>query len=94
LYVIEAMAAGVPVVQPRTGAFPELIEATGGGITYEGDSNALSVALEELLSDPQRARALGQAGRQVALEKFSADAMARATLEFYQEAVSSPAPVV
>jgi glycosyltransferase involved in cell wall biosynthesis len=93
LYVVEAMAAGVPVAQPRTGAFPELIEATGGGITYEGDSNALAAALEELLSNPERARSLGQAGRRAALEKFSAEAMARATLDFYQEAVSSPAQV-
>lgn len=92
LYAVEAMAAGVPVVQPRTGAFPELIEITGGGITYEGDTDALVVALEQLLSDPQRARALGQAGRRAALDKFGADAMARAVLEFYQEAVSSPAP--
>jgi glycosyltransferase involved in cell wall biosynthesis len=92
LYVIEAMAAGVPVVQPRTGAFPELMEATGGGITYEGDSKALVAALEELLSDPERARSLGRAGRQAALEKFSAEAMARSALDFYQEAVSSPAP--
>jgi glycosyltransferase involved in cell wall biosynthesis len=93
LYVIEAMAAGVPVVQPRTGAFPELIEATGGGITYEGDPKALAVALEDLLSNPERVRSLGRAGRQAAVEKFSAEAMARATLDFYQEAVSSPAPV-
>jgi glycosyltransferase involved in cell wall biosynthesis len=93
LYVVEAMAAGVPVVQPRTGAFPELMEATGGGVTYEGDSNALATALEELLSTPERARSLGQAGRRAALEKFSAESMARATLDFYQEAVSSPLPV-
>jgi glycosyltransferase involved in cell wall biosynthesis len=93
LYVIEAMAAGVPVVQPRIGPFPELIEATGGGVTYEGDSNALAVALEELLSDPGRAQLLGQAGRRGALEKFSAEAMARSTLDFYQEAISSPAQV-
>jgi glycosyltransferase involved in cell wall biosynthesis len=93
LYVIESMAAGIPVVQPRTGAFPELIEATAGGVTYEGDSNALAAALEELLSNPERARSLGQAGRRATLEKFSAEAMARATLDFYQEAVSSPLPV-
>jgi glycosyltransferase involved in cell wall biosynthesis len=93
LYVVEAMAAGVPVVQPRTGAFPELIEATGGGVTYEGDSKALAASLEELLSNPERARALGRAGKQAALERFSAEAMARSTLDFYQEAVSNPAPV-
>ena len=87
------MAAGVPVVQPRIGPFPELIEAAGGGVTYEGDSNALAVALEELLSDPGRAQSLGLAGRRAALEKFSAEAMARSTLDFYQEAISSPAQV-
>jgi glycosyltransferase involved in cell wall biosynthesis len=93
LYVIEAMAAGVPVVQPRTGAFPELIETTGGGVTCKGDSKVLAAAIEELLANPERARSLGQAGRRAALEKFSAEAMARSTLEFYQEAVSTPAPV-
>jgi glycosyltransferase involved in cell wall biosynthesis len=93
LYVVEAMAAGAPVVQPRTGAFPEIIEVTGGGITYDGESDALVLALEELLSDSKRARSLGETGRRAALEKFSAEAMARAALEFYQEAVSSPAPV-
>lgn len=93
LYAVEAMAAGVPVVQPRTGAFPEIIEATGGGITYDGESGALVDALEGLLASPERARALGEAGRRAALEKFSAEAMAHSVLDFYQEAVSSPAPV-
>jgi glycosyltransferase involved in cell wall biosynthesis len=44
-FLLEAMAAGVPVVQPRRGAFPELIEATGGGVCYEpgaGDTRDLS----------------------------------------------------
>jgi len=94
LYAVEAMAAGVPVVQPRRGAFPEIIEATGGGVTYDGDSKDLVAALEKLLTDPERARSLGQAGRRAALEKFSAEAMARSVLDFYQEAVSSPVTVV
>jgi glycosyltransferase involved in cell wall biosynthesis len=38
LYVIEALAAGVPVVQPRTAAFPELLEATGGGLLCDPGS--------------------------------------------------------
>jgi len=77
LYVIEAMAAGVPVVQPRVAAFPELIEATGGGVLCApGDPQALAEAIEELLVDPARARALGAAGRRVVFERFSAEAMA------------------
>src|SRR6266581_1113666 len=56
LYVIEAMAAGVPVVQPRAAAFPELIEATGGGVLCApNDPQALADGIEGLLLDPQRA---------------------------------------
>jgi glycosyltransferase involved in cell wall biosynthesis len=86
LYVIEAMAAGVPVVQPRTAAFPELIEATGGGVLCAaGNAPALAEAVEELLLNPPRARALGEAGRRAVFQRFSAEAMARATLQVYTE---------
>jgi len=88
LYVIEALAAGVPVVQPRVAAFPELVEATGGGVLCAaGDARALVEAIEELLLDPARARALGEAGRRAVLERFSAEAMARETLRVLGELV-------
>jgi glycosyltransferase involved in cell wall biosynthesis len=78
LYVIEALAAGVPVVQPRTAAFPELVEATGGGVLCApGDVGALADSLEDLLKNPERARALGEAGRRAVFQNFSAEAMAR-----------------
>src|SRR6202030_2974634 len=61
LYVIEAMAAGLPVVEPRIGAFPELIAATGGGLLCEaGDPKALADAIEQLFLNPERARELGK----------------------------------
>ena len=86
LYVIEALAAGVPVVQPRTAAFPELIEATGGGVLCApGDAQSLAEAIEALLLDPARASALGEAGRLAVTERFSAEAMAQATLRLYGE---------
>jgi glycosyltransferase involved in cell wall biosynthesis len=86
LYVIEAMAAGVPVVQPRAAAFPELVEATGGGLLCaEENPQALAEAIEELLLDPARARALGEAGRRAVFERFSAEAMARAMAQVYAE---------
>jgi glycosyltransferase involved in cell wall biosynthesis len=89
LYVIEAMAAGVPVVQPRAGAFPEIIESTGGGILCEPENpESLGRALEELLLAAERARGMGAAGQRAVLQEFSAEAMARATLEFCQRAVS------
>ncbi len=78
LYVIEALAAGVPVVQPRHAVFPELLAKTGGGVLCEPDNPAaLADAIEGLLRDPEKAKALGAEGRQTVLEKFSADAMAR-----------------
>ncbi|PYT15876.1 MAG: hexosyltransferase [Acidobacteria bacterium] len=50
LYVLEAMAAGVPFVQPRHGVFPEIVEKTGGGILFEpGDPKALAEALLTLI---------------------------------------------
>ena len=89
LYVVEAMAAGVPVVQPRSGAFPEILQAGGGVLCEPENPESLADALEGLLLDPNRAREMGAAGRTVVLEKFSAEAMARATLEFCQEAAAN-----
>ncbi len=84
LYVIEALAAGVPVVQPRAAAFPELVEATGGGVLcVAGDAPALAEAIETLLLNPAHARALGEAGRRAVFERFSAEAMAWAILQLY-----------
>jgi glycosyltransferase involved in cell wall biosynthesis len=91
LYLIEAMATGVPVVQPRTAAFPEIIEATGGGILCEPDNpKALADAIEDLLLNSTRARELGQTGQRAVFENFNAEVMARKTLGVL-EAVASPA---
>ena len=77
LYVIEALAAGVPVVQPRHAAFPELLAATGGGLLCApGDVSALADAIESLLLDPGRARSLGEAGRKAVADKFNVQTMA------------------
>ncbi|NBR86691.1 MAG: glycosyltransferase [Verrucomicrobia bacterium] len=76
LYLIEALAAGVPVVQPRHAAFPELVAATGGGVIAEANAAALSAAIEALLLDPARLRALGEAGRRAVGERFTVDRMA------------------
>jgi glycosyltransferase involved in cell wall biosynthesis len=87
LYVIEALAAGVPVVQPRHAAFPELLEATGGGLLCEPDDpQALAAAVEELLLDPERARTLGERGRQAVREHFSAERMAENAGRVFEQA--------
>lgn len=77
LYVIEALASGVPVVQPRHAAFPELIEATGGGVLCEaGNVGSLADAIEGLLKSPDQARELGRIGRAAVRDRFSAERMA------------------
>lgn len=89
LYLIEALAAGVPVVQPRCASFPELIEATGGGLLCEPDDPAaLAQAVEELLSDPQGARRMGERGRQAVVENFGVDRMAAGVQRVLEQVVS------
>ncbi len=54
LYILEANAAGIPVVQPATGAFPEIIERTKGGIIYSPDTvSELASNLHKLLKNRQ-----------------------------------------
>lgn len=65
LFVLEALAAGVPVVQPAHGAFSELLKSTGGGICYEpGNIESLVQAINELKSDHPRRMQLAKQGRQ------------------------------
>jgi glycosyltransferase involved in cell wall biosynthesis len=86
LYVLEALANGVPVVQPRHGAFPELIEATGGGRLVEpGDAQALADALEDLLTDPEQRYTLGATGQINVREQYNPRVMAEVTLRVLQE---------
>lgn len=100
LYVIEALAAGVPVVQPRHAAFPEIIDAAGGGLIAEPNAGALAQSVESLLLDRERARALGETGQRAVLQHFNVQRMAEGVLNVYRESVagsprlnSNPQPV-
>ena len=86
LFVIESLASGVPVAQPSSGAFPELIELTGGGVLYaQGDAGSLADALESLLLDPARAAELGRGGREIVNARFTSDEMARSFEELFKQ---------
>lgn len=77
LYVIEAQGCGVPVVQPRHGAFPELLDLTRGGLICEPDDpDSLAASLEELLRDKTQRQRLGETGAEVTRARFSASRMA------------------
>ena len=80
-----ALANGVPAAQPRHGAFPELIEATGGGLLVEPDSpRDLVDGLRELATDPERRRRLGHAGRAAVERDFDSRGMAERTAAVYE----------
>jgi len=85
LYVLEAQIMGVPVVEPRIGAIPELVNVTGGGQLYEGHSaDAVAQALMPLLKDSNRAQALGAKGRAGVLEHFDIKDVAKAIVTYYE----------
>ncbi|MCG3178024.1 MAG: D-inositol-3-phosphate glycosyltransferase [Phycisphaerae bacterium] len=89
IYLLEAWAAGVPAVQVAHGAFPELIEATGGGVLVPpGDETALADALADLLTDHDRRLRLGQAARSAVLARFTDAHMAGAMLKVFEEAIA------
>jgi glycosyltransferase involved in cell wall biosynthesis len=76
LYVIEAMACGIPVVQPDSASFTELVAETGGGICVRPrDAEALARGWQQLLGMPEERRRLGNAGRLNVEKKFSARTM-------------------
>ena len=84
IFLLEAMANGVPVVQPRRGAFPEILQKTGGGILVEPDDTAsLAQGILSLWKDPKLVQELGHRGAQGVREHYSASRMAARALEVY-----------
>jgi glycosyltransferase involved in cell wall biosynthesis len=85
LYVLEALANGVPVVQPRHGSFPELVTATGGGLLVEPNDPAdLARGLRQLLENPPHREELGRKGREAVYQRFHAARMADQTVDVYR----------
>jgi glycosyltransferase involved in cell wall biosynthesis len=83
--LLEAMASGVPVVQPRVGAFPEIVDKTGGGVLVEPDSAAsLAGGIYGLWKDPKMAAQFGRRGAEGVRTHFNASQMAARALEAYQ----------
>ena len=86
LYLLEAMACGVPVVQPNHGAFPEIIARTGGGILSKSDAGAdVADAILELWKDPTEAAALGRKGADGVRRHYTVQHMAGNVLKVYLE---------
>lgn len=82
--LLEAMAAGVPVVQPRRGSFTEIIERTGGGLLVDGsDGASLASGLQALIESPSLAGELSKRAFAGVREHYSVSNMARRAIEAY-----------
>jgi glycosyltransferase involved in cell wall biosynthesis len=89
MFLLEAMAAGVPVVQPRRGAFVEVIEQTGGGVLVDADDpEALASALYSLWEDRALAERLGNRAFDRVRDRYTVARSATRLLEVYGEVVS------
>ncbi len=85
LFLLEAMASGVPVAQPRRGAFTEIVETTGGGILVDPDSpDELAEGIRELWLNPSKRKELGSRGFEGVRKHYSASRMAEKVLQIYR----------
>lgn len=95
IYILEALARGVPVVQPAHGSFNELIGMTEGGVLVPpGDPTALAHALADLLRDPDRRRRLGEQGRQAVRSRFTEERMAADMLGVFEDVRTSASTAI
>ncbi|HMB23587.1 MAG TPA: glycosyltransferase family 4 protein, partial [Anaerolineales bacterium] len=86
LSILEALASGVPVVQPEHGAYPEWVKAVQGGLLHRpNDSLDLAQKLSFLLRNDDLRRQMSQHAQQAAWEKFSSERMAADTLEVFRK---------
>lgn len=81
LYLVEALAAGVPVIQPRHCAYPEIVERGGGGVICDDTIEALAAGIVDLATHPETRAGLSDQARRAARECFSVEAMTTGILK-------------
>jgi glycosyltransferase involved in cell wall biosynthesis len=89
LVLLEAMAAGRPVVASRVDGNAELVVNDRTGILVSLESTRIAAAIDELLNDPVKCRRMGEEGRQRVSRDFSPSAMLDRTFAIYDRVLSS-----
>jgi glycosyltransferase involved in cell wall biosynthesis len=90
LYQVEALASGVPLVQPDLGAFPEIILTSGGGVIYSPNTAmALAAKLKEVLSDQKQLQYMSISGRKAVEERFNCSALTQKMIDIYHQITKS-----
>lgn len=86
IYIAEALASGIPVLQPGLGAFPEILEMTGGGIIYgENNPGSLSSALQQLLDDTVTLEKMSREAREGAERHLDIHKLANNLVDVYEK---------
>ncbi len=94
LFVLEALANGTPVVQPRAGAYPEILARTGGGLLFDPeDPQSLAAALQTLMDNPEDRLRLANQGFDGVRKYHTIEAMAQHTVDVYSEVAAQPVRV-
>jgi len=95
MVLVEAMAAGRPVVAPAAAGPLEIVEHGVTGLLYPpGDAGAAAARVSALLADPARARAMGRAARAAAIERFGAERHNRRIAQLLMGSSRREAPVI
>ena len=87
--LMEAMAAGVPVISTTTGGIPELLDNGAGILVPPEDSEALANAIERLFKDAELRRELGIKGREKVEKEFAIDSVVREMIEMFKDSEES-----
>jgi glycosyltransferase involved in cell wall biosynthesis len=89
-YQLESLVSGIPLVQPALGAFPEIIEKTGGGVFYSPNTaEELASKWSELLSNPDKVMEMSEKGRKSVLEKYTNEVLTKKILVVYEQVTKS-----
>jgi glycosyltransferase involved in cell wall biosynthesis len=89
LYQLEALASGIPIVQPDLGAFPEVVSKTQGGAIFGPNTpEALATKWAEVLSQPEQLKAWSNNGHKAVRDIYGMDALTQKMVTVYESVVN------
>ncbi len=89
-YQLEALASGIPIVQPALGAFPEIVKETKGGLIYEPNTpDSLASKLAEILSDKEELNKISIKGRESIISKYNSYKLTKDMITIYKKVVNA-----